>query len=240
MRTLRAFVLTFALTLTLAAQSLSPIFNTQDQVQFNAAYKASLPPDLIAFMALPYNASDFGISATTLITRTTPSVLLPIAGKYKLDTQIMLWGWDPYITDLIRIVQGYAWVPSFGQANIAVGPGISPALVAAAGTAAYDPASPPAGSILMPVVDASGKMALPLPYSPPVLILPPITTDPVGFLEMPFGAPGGTGDWYSVLTGDKSPVGTVSSDTRGTFQKQYEGFANVADPGVVSVFWVKQ
>jgi hypothetical protein len=237
-RTFRALALTLALALSLAAQSLSPIFNSQDQLAFNAAYKASLPPDLVAFMALPYDASDFGVTASTA-TRTTPAVLLAIANKYALDTQTMLWGWDPYTTDLIRIVQGYAWVPSFGQANIAVGPGISTALVAPAGTPAYDPASPPPGSILMPAVSATGKMALPAPYAAPGAPPAPAAVDPVGFLEMPFGAPNGTGDWYSEITGDRSAVGTVVSDSRGTFKLTPQGQRNIIT-GTVSVFWVKQ
>jgi hypothetical protein len=234
-RMLRALALTIALALSLAAQMLSPIFNPQDQAEFNAAYKASLPPELVAFMALPYNASGFGVTPAVR-TRTTPAVLLAIANRYSLDTQIMLWGWDPYTTDLVRIVQGYGWVPSFGQANIPVGPGISPALVSTGN--AYDPSSPPAGSIIMPAVNNAGKMALPAPYTALDAPIPIAAIDPVGFLEMPFGAPNGVGDWYSAVAGDRSPVGTVTVNSRGTFQLEPQGQRNIIT-GTVSVFWVK-
>lgn len=101
---------------------LSPLYNAADQVAFNAAYKASLPPALAAYMALPYNA--FTAGSATALTRTTPAVLRA-ANQFALDTQIAVWGQDPYMTDLVRIVQGYGWVPSFGQPNIPIGPGLS-------------------------------------------------------------------------------------------------------------------
>jgi len=40
---------------------------------------------------------------------------------YAIDTQIMVWGWDPQMTMTVRANQGYSWVPSYGQNNIAVG-----------------------------------------------------------------------------------------------------------------------
>jgi hypothetical protein len=185
-------------------------------------------------MALPYNA--FAAGSASAPTRTTPSILLPMAAKYSLDTQIAVWGWDAYMTFLMRIVQGYAWVPGFGQPNIPIGPGLTMPTT----PYVYNPGAPPAGSILCPLVDpATGKMALPLPFAAPVLVAPVVTADPVGFLEMPFGAPDGIGDWYSELSGDKSPLGTLSQDSRGTFKKETQGFANVAEPGQLSVFWVK-
>jgi hypothetical protein len=213
---------------------LAPLYNAADQLAFNAAYAASLPPALKAYMALPYSQADFGTTAATL-TRTTPSVLLQAAGQFSLDTQIAVWGQDPYMTDLVRIVQGYTWVPSFGQANIPVGPGLS----IPTSTYVYNPAAPPAGAIIVPLVNATtGKMVLPLPYAAPVTAAPITSTDPVGFLEMPFGAAGGIGDWYSVVTGDASPLLTVVVDSRGTFEKEAEGQANIIT-GTVSVFWVR-
>jgi hypothetical protein len=219
---------------------LSPIYNAADQVAFNAAYKASLPPALQSYMALPYNA--FAAGSATAPARITPVILLQAANQYSLDTQIAVWGWDPYLTDLGRIVQGYAWVPSFGQPNIPVGPGLSTALVAPAGTPTYNPAAPPLGSIILPLVNqATGKMVLPLPYIAPgsTVAVSTASVDPVGFLEMPFGAPGGTGDWYSAITGDQSPIGTVINDSRGSFEKKPQGQANMIT-GTISVFWVKR
>ncbi len=239
-RTLKIFplalLLIFAAAVPVHSQSLglSPIFSTTDQQAFDGAYRQSLPPDLIAYMALPYNA--FTAGSATAPTRTTPAILLQMAGKYALDTQIAVWGWDPYMTMLNRITQGYAWVPGFGQPNIPIGPGLSQPGI----PYVYNPAAPPAGSIIMPAVNpATGTMALPLPYVAPVVAPPVVTTDPVGFLEMPFGQANGIGDWYSVVTGDTSPLGTLSADARGTFQKETEGFANVAQPGQLSIFWVK-
>jgi hypothetical protein len=218
------------------ALALSPVFNADDQKGFNEAYAASLPPDLTAFMALPYNAFDAG--SATAPTRMTLSLLLAIAAKYALDTQIALFGYDPYMTMLMRLVQGYPWVPSFGQPNIPIGPGLSMPQI----PYTYNPAAPPPGSIIMPLVNpATGKMTLPLAFVAPVIIAPVTTTDPVGFLEFPFGAPNGIGDWYSLTPGDTSPLGTISVSINppGTFKKETQGFANLAEPGQLSVFWVK-
>jgi len=213
---------------------LAPLYNAADQLAFNAAYAASLPPALTAYMALPYSQASYGVTATTP-TRTTPAILLQAAGQFSLDTQIAVWGQDPYMTDLVRIVQGYFWVPSFGQPNIPVGPGLS----IPTSTYVYNPNAPPAGSIIVPVVNPlTGKMVLPAPYAAPVAAAPVTGTDPVGFLEMSFGAAGGIGDWYSVVTGDASPLLTVVTDSRGTFEKEAEGQANLIT-GTVSVFYVR-
>jgi hypothetical protein len=77
---------------------------------------------------------------------------------YKIDTQIMVWGWDPQMTMTIRQNQGYAWVPSYGQSNIAVGPGINDPY----DLNNYNPASPPPGSIAVSTAFASGTIQNPL------------------------------------------------------------------------------
>ena len=64
------------------------------------------------------------------------------AKGYSVDVPIMVWGWDPLVTMTVRQNMGYTWVPSGGQAPVAVTPGIS-----FPGLPSYDPNNPPAGSI---------------------------------------------------------------------------------------------
>ncbi len=62
---------------------------------------------------------------------------------YSIDVPIMVWGWDPSIVTSMRQADGYTWVPSALQNPVESAPGL-PGM----GTfAAYDPNSPPAGSI---------------------------------------------------------------------------------------------
>jgi hypothetical protein len=63
---------------------------------------------------------------------------------YSIDVPIMLWGWDPGITTQLRQSYGYTWVPSALQQPVAEAPGIH-----VPGLTPYDPAHPPAGSILV-------------------------------------------------------------------------------------------
>jgi hypothetical protein len=77
---------------------------------------------------------------------------------YVIDTQIMVWGWDPQMTMTVRQNQGYAWVPSYGQSNIAVGPGISDPYE----STTYNPVSPPPGSIRVTTAFAVGTIQNPL------------------------------------------------------------------------------
>src|ERR1700679_820139 len=156
MRFFKTLALSLVFLAIAAAQTLglSPVWNSADQIAFDAAYKASLPPQLAAYMALPYS------SATPAdLTRTNPNVILPLA-HLGLDTQIMVWGWDAYNTDLNRVLYGYVWIPSFGGVAIPVAPGISGATFNPP-LPTYNPAAPPAGSIMMPTITAAGKMALP-------------------------------------------------------------------------------
>jgi hypothetical protein len=77
---------------------------------------------------------------------------------YSIDTQIMVWGWDPQMTMTVRANQGYSWVPSYGQANIPVGPGLSmpddPSM--------YSPGNPPPGAIQVSTAFAVGTIQNPL------------------------------------------------------------------------------
>jgi hypothetical protein len=62
---------------------------------------------------------------------------------YSIDVPIMVNGWDPQITTQLRQSMGYTWVPSALQQPIEVAPGLTFA------GASYDPAHPPAGSIMV-------------------------------------------------------------------------------------------
>jgi hypothetical protein len=77
---------------------------------------------------------------------------------YSVDTQIMVWNWDPQMTMQVRENQGYAWVPSFGQSNVPIGPGLSMPGV----PNSYSPNSPPAGSIPVSTAFAVGTIVNPL------------------------------------------------------------------------------
>jgi hypothetical protein len=66
------------------------------------------------------------------------------AKGHTIDVPIMVWGSDPLRVMLLRRLYGYTWVPSALQPPVGVAPGIEfPTLPA------YDPARPPAGSILV-------------------------------------------------------------------------------------------
>jgi hypothetical protein len=66
-----------------------------------------------------------------------------LAGQgYSIDVPIMVWGWDPGTTMAARQSMGYTWVPSAAQQPVEAAPGVT-----FPGTSAYNPATPPAGSI---------------------------------------------------------------------------------------------
>jgi len=83
---------------------------------------------------------------------------------YSIDTQIMVWNWDPQMTMQVRENQGYSWVPSFGQSNIPIGPGLS----MPGDPNSYSPNSPPAGSIQVSTAFAVGTIQNPLVQVDPV------------------------------------------------------------------------
>ncbi len=62
---------------------------------------------------------------------------------YQIDVPVMVWGWDAGQTTALRQSFGYTWVPSALQQPVAIAPGLG-----AIGTlSAYDPKSPPQGSM---------------------------------------------------------------------------------------------
>ncbi len=101
------------------------------QQAFDNAYWASQPAAVQALQKIQDPAE-----------RATMATQLASEG-YSIDVPIMVWGWDPSITTAMRQADGYTWVPSALQNGVEVAPGLP-----AVGTlAAYDPNSPPAGSI---------------------------------------------------------------------------------------------
>jgi hypothetical protein len=81
---------------------------------------------------------------------------------YSIDTQIMVWGWDPQMTMTVRENQGYSWVPSFGESNIPVGPGLS----MPGNPSSYSPSNPPSGAIQVSTAFAVGTVQNPLVSQP--------------------------------------------------------------------------
>jgi hypothetical protein len=77
------------------------------------------------------------------------------AQGYSIDTQIMLWGWDPQMTMTIRQEYGYTWVPSWGQPAITQAPGVSDPLSTGS---TYNPDAPPPGSIKVTTAFATGTI----------------------------------------------------------------------------------
>ena len=77
---------------------------------------------------------------------------------YSIDTQIMVWGWDPQMTMTVRQNQGYSWVPGYGQSNIPIGPGLS----MPGNPNTYNPGAPPAGAIQVSTAFAVGTIQNPL------------------------------------------------------------------------------
>lgn len=110
------------------------------------AYWAAQPPAVQALRDMPDGEAK-------------DKVALSLANQgYSIDTQIMVWGWDPQMTMTVRENQGYSWVPSYGQANIPVGPGLS----MPNDPTTYDPANPPAGAIQVSTAFAVGTIQNPL------------------------------------------------------------------------------
>jgi len=107
---------------TLASQD--PILN------FDDAYWASQPAAVQALRNID-DPAERSIAAAQLA-----------ASGYKIDTPIMVWGWDPSKVTTLRQDMGYTWVPSAFQNPIAEAPGVNDN-----GSQPYDPSNPPSGSI---------------------------------------------------------------------------------------------
>jgi hypothetical protein len=77
-----------------------------------------------------------------------------------IDMAIMVWGWDPVMTEFLRFQAGWKWVPAANQPN----PPLPPFLTFP-GMTPYDPNNPPPGSIKVSVSAADFP-----PATPPVII----------------------------------------------------------------------
>jgi hypothetical protein len=77
---------------------------------------------------------------------------------YAIDTQIMVWGWDPQMTMVSREAYGYTWVPSWGQPSINEAPGVTDPFV----VSNYNPSDPPPGSIIVSTAFANGTIQNPI------------------------------------------------------------------------------
>lgn len=72
---------------------------------------------------------------------------LALAG-FQIDTQCMIYGWDPPLVMAMRMSYGYVWYPSLLNANVVNPPGFKQANP---NYPAYDPAKPPPGAIIVSV-----------------------------------------------------------------------------------------
>ena len=101
-----------------------PVLNEAD------AYWATQPPAVQQLRDLPTDAA-----------RSSMAHDLADQG-YLIDVPIMVWGWDPLATMIVRRNQGFTWVPSAKMDSLKVAPGIS-----FPGLPSYDPKNPPDGAI---------------------------------------------------------------------------------------------
>jgi len=121
---------------------------------------------------------------------------------FVIDVPIMVWSWDASLVMNLRSDFGYTWVPAALQIPVTIAPGVS-----APGTAPYDPAHPPLGSIRVSLNPADYP-----PFNPPIVTpSPAATSDPVG--------PQSVGVLYNSVPGDTFLDGAKFTDTRGTFLK---------------------
>lgn len=113
-----------------------------------------------------------------------------------IDEQIDFWGWDAWTTMNQRLMYGILWV-SPGMGNVQSTQVITPGMFSG---------PPPSGAIITTTDPAKY-----VPFEQPETPVKPVVTDLVGPYEI--------GPYYGVIPGDASPVGTVTTDSRGTFKK---------------------
>lgn len=108
------------------------------------------------------------LQATPASQRYALAVQLAMQG-YKIDEDIMVDGGEPLIVMVIRLANGFTWVPNAAQQNLPTMPGAD-----LPGLPAYDPKNPPPGSIIV-----STNIADFPPFDPPAAPTTPITI-PIG------------------------------------------------------------
>jgi hypothetical protein len=115
----------------LASSSAAPSAAIAGPVTEADAYWAEQPPAVQALRNMPEGAAKDALA-------------LNLANQgYSIDNQIMVMGWDPQTTMMMRQDYGYSWVPSYGQAAITVAPGVTDPFA----DSTYDPSRPPAGAL---------------------------------------------------------------------------------------------
>lgn len=138
-----------------------------------------------------------------------------------IDTQIMLWGWDAAMTMQVRENQGYAWVPSYGMANVNVGPGLPPP----AGETSNYPSSKPAGWIAVST-DAADYPAFVAPVVP---VAPTVWTPDLSVMLQWTAAPtisngvvtpGGTHYYFGIVAGQNPALGQACNFEGSAFSCQ--------------------
>lgn len=176
------------------------------QQQFDQAYWASQPPEIQALQSITDPDQRAALAAQLA------------ANGFTIDVPIMVWAWDAYLVMTMRQQFGYTWVPSALQPPVTIAPN-----TAQPGVAAYNPANPPPGSILV-----STNVADYPPYAGVLAPAPPepVSQDPVGALSV--------GDIYLSTPGDTYQNGAQFTDSRGTFQKRM-----VVTPFGRNAYWEK-
>lgn len=177
--------------------------------QFDDAYWLSQPPEVRALRGTqPTQAQQAGGASGWYPMdndlRRDRAIQLAIKG-YKIDTQIMVWGWDPFKVQSLRLSFGYKWVPNALQPPVQAAPGLG-----GPGITPYDPNNPPGGAI---------KVSLDLDDYPP--FDPPMKEAPAGVAIIP-GSPIGMqtlGNLYYSVPGDPFLDGMKFTEVRGVFLK---------------------
>lgn len=181
---------------------------TPDQTSFNKAYWLAQPPDV---------RSAFQNFSGDIAANQLKAIQLGVKG-FVIDTQIMVWHWDPCLVMKLRQDYGYTWIPNALQPGVQMAPGVSQP-----GTLTpYDPNNPPAGAIKV----STNVKDYPA-FDPPKPVTPPA---PITVLV----GPQQTGTIYQPVVGDASPDGTKYTDARGTFLKHV-----IASPFGNYVYWEK-
>ncbi len=176
--------------------------------QFNAAYYASLHPEILQVMHTTAGDTPERISAMEVFKDK----------GYIIDRQIMIHGYDPYKTMWARRVYGYPWVDSLDQNNIPAPPGYI------VDGKMYDPNHPPATAILVPDPDTCDLAKWYPPIVPPVVVTPkPAPAGPFVGAEFPELSNLVPNAFHATPAGEKLPTGKVINEngaswTKGLFQ----------------------
>jgi hypothetical protein len=195
-----------AVSQTVAPSSSSPTV-VATEATFDPIYWAHQPSPVAALAQL---AVDVGAPSSS--GRTATAIQLATAG-YQIDVPIDINGWDAFLTMQMRQQFGYTWVPALLQQPVCAAPGL-----AYPGCPAYNPNSPPAGSITVSLnIGDAGKTSwgdYP-PFNPPA----PVVTAPQALPTSCVGISVGAG-YYTAIPACGATLKngqTYSQDPRGPF-----------------------